>query len=56
MPQFLKLREGKNNYFSPTLSKALGDLQMTARFGADVFIILSLHGALLNLSPYKVIF
>lgn len=51
-----KTREEKNNYFSPTLSKALGDLRMTARFGTDVFIILPLHGAVLNLSPYKVIF
>lgn len=56
MPQFLKPGKEKNNYFCPTLLKALGDLQMTARFGTDVFITLPLHGAALNLSPYKVIF
>lgn len=52
MLQFLK--PVKKNHFSPSLS--LGDLRVTVRFGADVFIILPLHRAALNLSPYKVIF
>lgn len=54
MPQFLK--PGKKNHFSPSLSEARGDLRVAVRFGADVFIILPLHRAALNLSPYKVIF